>query len=319
MLNVFFTVDVEIWCDGWEDIDRKFPEAFRRYIHGPTPRGGFGLPYQLDVLRDQGIGATFFVEPLFSTRFGPHPLEEIVHLVREGGQEVQLHLHTEWVDESREPLLEDCRRKRQHLFMFSRDEQRRLITIGLGLLRAAGADAINAFRAGSFGFNVDTLRALSASGIDFDSSYNATLFGPGSGVLSGRVVVEPVACEGVIEYPMAVFDDGTGLRHVQLAACSSAELESLLWQALERQRKAFVILSHSFELLNQAKNRPDDIVVRRFRRLCAFLDRNRDSFRSCRFSGLTPDLPAEQPAPLTSGLWATGRRIIEQAYRRRYR
>jgi hypothetical protein len=32
MLNVFFTVDVEIWCNGWEDINRKFP-------HSPETRG----------------------------------------------------------------------------------------------------------------------------------------------------------------------------------------------------------------------------------------------------------------------------------------
>ena len=39
-------------------------------------------------------------------RFGSQPLEEIVGLIREGVQEIQLHMHTEWVDESVEPLLE---------------------------------------------------------------------------------------------------------------------------------------------------------------------------------------------------------------------
>jgi len=28
MLNVYFTIDVEVWCDSWLDIDRKFPDAF---------------------------------------------------------------------------------------------------------------------------------------------------------------------------------------------------------------------------------------------------------------------------------------------------
>ena len=27
-LKVFFTVDVEIWCDGWHDLDTKFKSAF---------------------------------------------------------------------------------------------------------------------------------------------------------------------------------------------------------------------------------------------------------------------------------------------------
>jgi hypothetical protein len=73
MLNVFFTVDVEIWCDGWENIDHKFPGAFEQYIYGPTPRGNFALPFKLQVLRDHGLTGVFFVEPLFATRFGIEP------------------------------------------------------------------------------------------------------------------------------------------------------------------------------------------------------------------------------------------------------
>ena len=112
MLDVFFSVDVEIWCDGWDNLDEKFPDAFRRYVYGQTARGNFGLPYTVQVLREHGLKGVFFVEPLFSTRFGSQPLEEIVGLIREGGQEIQLHLHPEWVDESVEPLLENINGKR---------------------------------------------------------------------------------------------------------------------------------------------------------------------------------------------------------------
>src|SRR5512144_3111402 len=106
MLDVFFTVDVEVWCDGWDDIDRKFPGAFREYVYGPTASGDCGLPLTLRVLGDHGLAGVFFIEPLFASRFGLQPLAEIVGLVRDARQEVQLHLHTEWVDEAREPLLD---------------------------------------------------------------------------------------------------------------------------------------------------------------------------------------------------------------------
>ena len=90
---------------------------------------------------------------------------------------------------------------------------------------------------------------------------------------------------------MTVFYNGTrSLRHAQVTACSYREMEGLLWQALESGRKAFVILSHNFELLNGSMNRPDDIVVTRFRKLCSFLDRHRDCFHVRGFYGLTPDL-----------------------------
>ncbi|WP_395403804.1 hypothetical protein ACHMW6_33850 [Pseudoduganella sp. UC29_106] len=318
MLDVFITVDVEIWCNGWKDIDSRFPDAYRRYIHGPTASGEFGLPYQLRVLSEHGLTGVFFVEPLFAARFGRQPLADIVGMIRSAGHEVQLHLHPEWIDEARQPLLQRAQDKRQHLGFFSLDEQTELLRQARAMLVEAGAADVNAFRAGSFGFNRDTLLALAANGIPFDSSYNATMFGPESGVMPGMLLTDPVLCDGVAEYPMTVYRDGRGLRHTQLTSCTSAELEGLLWQALEQGREAFVLLSHGFELLNTAKTRSDPTVVERFQRLCGFLERNRDSFRTAGFAGRTPTPSGTQHGPLTSPLHRTGWRMLEQAYRRRY-
>lgn len=317
-LRVYFTTDVEVWCDGWKDIDAKFATAFQQYIYGATHRGTFGLPYQLSVLADHGLKATFFVESLFSARFGSQPLEEIVQLIKNTGQEVQLHLHTEWVDEAKIPLLPNCVGKRQYLFQFSLEEQQLLVAAAATLLMRAGVDNVDAFRAGGFGFNLNTLRALARNGIPFDSSYNATLFGPQSGVAPECTLVEPTQCEGVTEFPMTVFHDGRGLRHAQITACSYSEMEGLLWRALEHGRSTFVILSHNFELLNESRTRPDDIAVRRFLRLCAFLDRHRDEFQTCHFRGWAATRTPGDSTQLSSPLWRTGARLLEQAYRWRY-
>jgi peptidoglycan/xylan/chitin deacetylase (PgdA/CDA1 family) len=316
MLDVFLTVDVEVWCDGWDNIDAKFPGAFKRYIYGQTSRGSYGLPFQTQLLQEHGLTAVFFVEPLFATRFGSEPLAEILDLVQQRGNEIQLHLHTEWVDESTQPLLENIKCKRQFLRYFSLQEQTILIRAGARLIESAGGGNVNAFRAGSFGFNRETLKALSLNNIAFDSSYNASLFGPDSGVSPGIPLVEPLECEGVYEYPLTVFHGGTRkLRHAQLTACSYREMEGLLWQALESRRKAFVILFHNFELLNGSMDSPDDVVVERFRKLCVFLDSHRDCFRVRGFHNLIPVSVLSQPAPLTSPLWKTGLRMLEQGLR----
>jgi hypothetical protein len=87
VLEVFLTVDVEIWCDGWNDLDNKFPEAFRRYVYGPTSHGKiWSSLIRLIVLRSHGLTGVFFVEPLFSTRFGPEPLAEIVGILNAANQ-----------------------------------------------------------------------------------------------------------------------------------------------------------------------------------------------------------------------------------------
>lgn len=319
MLDVFFTVDVEVWCGGWQNLDQNFPAAYRRYIHGPTPSGEFGIPFQLKLLNEHKLKGVFFTEPLFSARFGKAPLQDLVGLIEGAGQETQLHLHTEWVDEARAPLLPGVSVKRQHMRHFSRVEQAELIRLGRAMLREAGAPDINAFRAGNFGFNRDTLLALADNAMAFDSSYNASIMGLDSGVMPGTTLTEPMLCDGVHEYPMTVFNDGMqALRHAQLTACSWGELEGLLWQALEQGRKQFVILSHGVELLNVAKDRPDPVVVKRMRDMCAFLDQHRDSFRTCGFRALAPVSVASQPPPLVSPFYRTGLRMMQQAGRRLY-
>jgi len=317
VLDVFLTFDIEIWCDDWNDLDTKFPNAFQRYIYGATPRGNYGLPHILGELDDHGLKGVFFVEPFFSTRFGLDLLSEIISLIQEQKQEVQLHPHTEWIDESIEPLIDNIQSKKQLLRHFSLSEQITLIQAGANLIMKAGGGHVNAFRAGNFGFNRDTLRALAANNIPFDSSYNATMYGLDSGIhLPEDSFLESVECEGVYEFPITVFNDGLKLRHTQVTACSYQEMEGLLWQALHSGRKSFVIFSHNFEFLNKSMNRPDYVAVNRFRKLCAFLVRHQDCFRVCGFQGLTPRAITSQPMPLTSSAWKTSYRMFEQTVRK---
>lgn len=313
MLNIHFTVDVEIWCDGWQDIDAKFPQAFKRYVYGKTKQGDFGLPFKLKVLNDYGLKGVFFVEPLFSGRFGMEPLKEIVSLINAANQSIELHLHTEWVDEAKQPILSTVTQKRQFLRYFTQEEQTKLIGLGKHWLNGAGVDEIKAFRAGSFGFNVDTFSALSANQIFVDSSYNASLRGVESNFMPGETITEAMQYEDVYEVPLTVFYDRPGhLRHTQLCACSFKEMEGLLWQALEEGWQNFTILSHNFELLNQSMDRPDHVVIKRFKQLCEFLDKNRDCFRMRDFSNFEGLGMQNQPQPLTSPIWKTGLRMLEQ-------
>lgn len=313
-LEVIFTIDVEIWCDGWRDIDDKFPSALERYLYGPHRQGG--LPTQLQVLNDHGLRSVCFVEPLFAGRFGQAPLSEIVGVIMAAGHEIQLHLHTEWVDESRTALLPGSpAAKRQHLRYFTRAEQASLIGLGMQWLQQAGAPRPTAFRAGSFAFNSETFPALVANGIEIDCSYNASMMGLSSGVAAGEMLLQARRFGGVLEVPMTVYLDGCGLRHVQLTACSWREMEGLLWRALEAGFRQFVILSHNFELLTPGLRGVDRMVVRRLEQLCRFLDLHRGDFRVRGLSEAT--LAAEDTVwrPLKSPLWRTGMRMIEQTHR----
>lgn len=318
-VKVFFTVDVEVWCGAWDDLDSRFPEAFRRYIYGSTKRGQYGLPRTLERLNHYGLKGVFFTEPLFSRRFGHAALEEIVGLVLAAGQEIQLHLHTEWADEAEPPLVPGLRDKRQHLWMFDCAEQELLIRLGLDLLEKAGGKGINAFRAGSFGMNIETWRALAKIGIPFDSSFNGLFASTREDLASYVTVHQPMDVAGVWSYPMTIFEDARGhLRHAQLGACSFSELEWLLWRAAEEEWASVVLLSHNFELMNQAKTAPDPVVTKRFERLCRFLASNTDAFETSGFQGLIPQPRAQAVDIPRAGISVTLCRMAEQALRRLY-
>lgn len=315
-MNVFLTIDTEIWPESWDRLDEEFGAAFRRCIYGPTESGEYGLPFQLRVLQDHGLRASFFVESLFASHFGRTWLAEIVGMVQAADQEVQLHLHPEWVDKGPRPILEG--RSGYPLSVYSLEDQKALVGIALDHLRGAGATQVNAFRAGSFGMNRDTLKALAFHDIAFDTSYNPTMFGAQSGLAPGKPLMQPIDILGVVEYPVTAFEDFPGhLRHVQLTAVSFAEMEGALWAALEAQCEAFVIVSHSFELLTTDRARPDPIAVDRFRKLCAFLQKHGNLFRTRGFVGLPRSAPLAVPnLRLKSSLSLTAGRVVEQAARR---
>ncbi|MGB5832304.1 MAG: polysaccharide deacetylase [Thiohalocapsa sp.] len=319
-VKVFFTVDVEVWCGSWDTLDTCFPEAYQRYIYGPTPCGNYGLPRILDQLEYHGLKGVFFTEPLFSARFGCAYLQETVGLIQGAGQEVQLHLHTEWASETSPPLLPGLTNRRQHLCYLDGADQTALIRIGRDLLGAAGATPINAFRAGSFGINPGTWKALHDLRIPFDSSYNGMWMPDFATRKSYGSMHQPRRIEGVWEYPLSLFIGASGrTRHAQLGACSYRELAWLLWQAAEQSWESVVILSHNFELLNQSKTRPDPIVDQRFQRLCTLLQRNDDVFDTVGFHDLKPRSKIDVGPPPRSTLNLTAERWLEQAWRRVYK
>jgi hypothetical protein len=316
-VNVYVTFDVEVWCDGWADLDGRFPAAFQRYYFGRSEAGDYALPKTIEILDRHGLQGVFFVEPLFAARFGRQHLETVARLIADGGQDVQLHLHPEWTDEISPPLIADVSKKRQHLVHYDVDEQTALIAAGRRLLEQALGRPVDTFRAGSFAANRDTFRALARNGFALDSSLNAGYDYSAGSIAGVHDFGSERLIEGVRCIPVTVYRDGLGRRRpAQLNGSSFAELRSALLDAQARGVRHFVIVSHNFEMLKPSSNRPDWFVVRRFEALCRFLGEHRELFRVGPFGAATP---AEDGATETRPqvpLWATAGRLVQQVARR---
>lgn len=319
-MNVYLTFDIEVWCNGWSQLDQNFPGSFERYVYGASRDQGYALPRTLQILQRHGLRGVFFVEPLFSARFGDQHLKTITDLIGSAGQDVQLHLHPEWTDEIRPGIIEDCHRKRQHLTFYTLQEQAALIAFGKARLQEATGQPITAFRAGSFAANRDTFRALAHNGICIDSSLNES-FDHSSGTLpTPNHWVPQARIDGVDTYPVTVFSDGFGRpRAAQVGSCSFAELRDALLSAHAAGCPHFVLVSHNFEMLKPGSTAPDSIVATRFERLCAFLASDPQRFAVGPFLsriGLDSPAPAGRTPRPRASAWATTCRHAEQLARR---
>ncbi len=304
-----------------EGLDRDI----ERDLYGRTKSGEVGILYQLDLLNSLQLKSVVFLEPFFTEVAGKGPLSTLVSQIQERGHEIQLHPHTEWLE-----LMPDnpvMGRTGRFIHQFSEADQVTLLRKGLEILTACGATNVIAFRAGGFGANANTLRALATVGLRFDSSYNACYLPNLCQLTRPDLLLQPTTWNGVYEYPISFFSDYPGhYRHAQICACSFLELKRSLMNAWRQNWRSFVIVSHSFELLRQRRRNAtqgnetavDAVVQKRFVKLCHFLAENRDKFRTVGFADIEPstDCIVDRVSPLRSRVYLTGFRLLEQARRR---
>ena len=304
-MHRLFTVDTELSL-AMQRGGASAEENYRSAYLGETDKGSFGIPYQLDCLDRHGLKGVFFVEALHAQLLGDELLKRMVDEIGGRGHDVQLHLHVEWLWFHEGAL--QLPRKKQHIGDLSYAEQLELLGLGQAALERCGARP-TAFRAGNYGANDDTLRALKTLGIGIDSSFNPTM--DASKVSLPPETAVPVTHEGVLELPVSWFHDRPGnRRHVQLCAVSHAELAHTMRAAERQGHPVFNIVSHSFELLSRDRTRPHEIVIRRFEKLCETL--NAQGGTSV-IDDLEMDVVGQTyAAPLRSNLVRTGGRIAMQ-------
>jgi hypothetical protein len=307
MTPVFLTVDTEL---AWRhhvarlDVDTLFDRSIEP--------AGVGIAYQLATLARHELKACFFVDPLPALLFGIEPMQRLVGAILAAGQEVQLHVHPNWVG----AVAGDggAAHGKYELIDYSEDEQCELIAQARDLLVAAGAPMPVAFRAGSYGANDATLRALATLGFTYDSSHNGAEHPWPSAIDLPKSQIAPIRHQGVIEVPVTLIHDRPGRsRNFQICALSSGEMAAALDHAAANDHAAVTIVSHSFELATRTGTRRNNVHVRRFEALCALLAARRNTLPTVQLA--RADLALDRhDAPLAPSNLRTGWRYVEQAW-----
>ena len=307
MTQVFLTIDTEIaWRHHAAGLDPATVEA--RSIEP----GNVGLTWQLGQLARHQLKATFFVDPMPARIYGLDPFRRIVASVLAAGQEVQLHIHPNWTAAS---LNDRGAHASFELIDYPAEGQRALLAEAADLLVAADAPRPIAFRSGSYSANDDTLSALAAIGIGYDSSHNGAHHPWPSAIGLPPSRIAPVARRGVVEVPVTVIEDTPGVwRNFQICALSAGEMRAAVDHAIAEDHAATTIVGHSFELANRAGVAANRVHVRRFEALCRLLAERRDTAPTIHFAD-RPNLPLDRKdQPLPASRWRRGRRQAEQAW-----
>jgi hypothetical protein len=306
MTQVLLTVDTEL---NWAPHARG--ASWQENLAGSFDPAGVGVPWQLEVLRDHGLKACFFVDPMPAVVYGIEPIRRMVEPILEAGQEVQLHLHPVWQSVA-EGVAEGARFE---LTSFDAEDQLDLIENARDLLVEAGAPPPIAFRSGGYAADIRTLAALLEAGLRFDSSHNGSYHPDPSALPLEPDLVGPADLGGLIEVPITQIGDvGGRLRHLQLCAVSSEEIEAALLHALRAGHPLVTLVSHSFELASRDGSRPNRILCRRFERLCAFLEAQAHALPTAHFTDIEPVPAAASGEPLPPQPWRRARRMAQQAW-----
>jgi hypothetical protein len=315
MTALLITVDTEL-SSSLHQRGVGLEDNVRRSIWAEAQDKPFGIGWQMDMLDRHGLKGVFFLDPMPALVHGPDFLKPIIGAIVARGHEVQMHIHTEWLAWAKDSPVGG--RQGRNIGDFTLDDQIILLGLARQLLEDAGAPAITAFRAGNFGANDDTLRALAAIGVAWDSSVNPAYLGRECGISADPAQVGATRNLGVTELPVSgIADRPGGFRPAQICAMSAAEMRAGLRHAAREGHDAFTVVTHSFEMLSRDRQRPNGTVITRFEALC----REAARLPAVHGAGFN-DLPADLADRPTSRLFSrvapnrlrTGLRVAGQAW-----
>jgi hypothetical protein len=276
-IRVYFTIDTETSMGGAWSNPGYAPLPPDLTVFGKCGAGSYGIPLIMNILEEHGFRGTFFTEVFCAYNVGYEPVAAALKMIQARGHDAQLHLHPE--QRFYRDFVQGGKRREQGLmFQFPADEQRELIREGIALFRQLSGKTPRAYRAGCYGAAESTLKALRTNGIAIDSSYNLAYLGNTCG-FETRPLNAPLTLEEIREFPVTVFRISglSGYKPLEISAVSVGEILGTIQLLQTAGCRDVVLVLHSFSLLKNAgtrsetHRRPDNLVIRRFEKLCRAL------------------------------------------------
>lgn len=292
-VNVFITVDTEHSIGGaFKDPNLK-PVGNEKRIFGKIGDKFYGIPLIMDIAEVYNIHLTFFMEVLNKYYFGEKETRGVCEDVIKRGHDIQLHMHPNYLNFN----LPNPQKQFFSDFIgdYGLKDQIELIEEGIKILTHNGVSRPIAFRAGCFAANRETLKALKENGFLIDCSYNRASIGK-TCFLNDNGINDLAYFNGIWEFPVTNFIESTKLRPkrfmpLDINGVSFQEMKYVLNKAKTNGPRNITILLHSFSFIKAYdiqyyKVKPRWYVIKRFKKLCHFLNENSDVFEVRTFGSL---------------------------------
>lgn len=240
MKQILVTCDTEV---GELAGDRK--DAFEIFIEGKIGKEEVGYALINKIASSQGVVVEHFVDVYPFQRYGEQLFRNLCESILAQGHKIGLHTHPS----------SKYDRNRKFMWQYSLEEQFRIVEFGKKKIREWTGVIVDSHRAGGYGANADTLRALASGGIYIDLSHFPE--NPNSRIGLSSVNV-PLFFENVLEIPVTVYEKninyGFGIhrkRTQKLDFRYGATAEEII-KIVEQMddNSVIVIFLHSFNFLN---------------------------------------------------------------------
>lgn len=187
MAQILITIDTEIG-----ELGKYRPDAFETFIEGKVEGREVGYKFIMDLLDRYRAKGEFFVDVYPYNQIGEEKIAALCENVVKKGHNVQLHTHPSMAFD----------RERINMHLYSLKEQVEILEFGKAKIKEWTGKYPIAHRAGGYGINEDTFKALSQVGIQYDSSY---FFGNSNCKFQCDIKNKQFKVKAVTEIPITVF------------------------------------------------------------------------------------------------------------------
>ena len=238
-------------------------DPFAQMILGEVEGGNHGVFEIADILADKGAEGSFFVDVYESSLWGEEPFARLCRQLHDQGQDVELHTHPGWRDDSCDfPWLRQLKRERSYvsgikdmMAKLSADEQFKLLEEGAAMIDNWTGTRPRVHRSGGYSINEDTFDALERSGFLMDSSihysHSNTKFYPtkGRAVMVGNLFELPVS---LMRYRTSLQgrSDWSKLLKTDVDTSWIEELIHYVEQGLSANVRFMNLFMHSYSLIS---------------------------------------------------------------------